>query len=242
MESLTKMIKTVWLAPILLVGGLTACASSQFGTAPGVSVVRYDALPLPQLADLTALDRPYLVGPFDKLTIDVFGIPELQNREIQVDASGRLSFPLIGSIEVSGKAPSEIEGAIEELLRGKFIRNPQVTVNLQETISKVVTVSGEVKKPGLFPVIGRMTLMRAIATAEGTTEFAKKAEVVVFRTVGGKEYAGLYDLGAIQRGNYADPEIFANDVVSVGDSAARRRFRDILTASPLLAPLIIAVQ
>lgn len=219
---------------------LCACASSaQFGGMQGLHVVQSQTLPPPQISDLAALDRPYRVGPFDKLSMDVFGIEELKDREFQVDASGRISFPLVGTVEASGKTPGEIENAIEERLRGKFIRNPQVTVNLKETVSQVVTVSGEVKKPGLFPVIGRMTLVRAIAAAEGTTEFAKKKEVVVFRTVEGRNYAALYDLRAIERGNYADPEIYANDVVTVGDSSSRRIFKDFLNASPLIAPLII---
>lgn len=219
---------------------LSACASSKpFGGVEGLKVVQADTLPPPQTADLAALDRPYRVGPFDKLSIDVFGIDELRDREVQVDASGRISFPLVGTIEASGRTPGEIEAAIKERLRKNYLRNPQVTVNLKETVSQVVTIGGEVKKPGLFPVVGRMTLMRAIATAEGTTEFAKKKEVVVFRTTGGRNYAALYDLQAIERGNYPDPEIYANDVVIVGDSTARRVFRDILNGAPLLAPLII---
>ena len=65
-------------------------------------------------------------------------------------------------------------------------------------------------------------------------------DVLVFREVGGQKFVGVYNLGAIRRGNYADPEIFPNDVVVVGDSPQRRMFKDILQASPLLTtPLII---
>ncbi|MGK6323009.1 polysaccharide biosynthesis/export family protein [Sphingomonas sp. DT-51] len=228
----------VALAPALLM--VSGCAGpTQFGGVQDLHVVQSQTLPPPQTADLAALDRPYRVGPFDKLSIDVYGINELRDREIQVDASGRISFPLVGTVEVSGRTPGEIEDAIEGRLRTNFIRNPQVTVNLKETVSQVVTIGGEVKKPGLFPVIGRMTLMRAIATAEGTTEFARKKEVVVFRVTGGQKYAALYDLRAVERGNYPDPEIYANDVIIVGDSPARRIFKDFLNASPLIAPLII---
>jgi polysaccharide export outer membrane protein len=123
------------------------------------------------------------------------------------------------------------------------VRDPQVTVNLKETVSQVITVDGQVKRPGLYPVIGKMTLMRAVATAEGTAEFAKLEDVVIFRTVKGQQLAALYDLKAIRRGNYGDPEVFANDVIVVGDSQARRLFRDALQIVPLLTtPLIIALQ
>jgi polysaccharide biosynthesis/export protein len=66
---------------------------------------------------------------------------------------------------------------------------------------------------------------------------------VIFRTVKGQQLAALYNLKAIRRGNYQDPEVFANDVVVVGDSQARRLFKDALQFVPLLTtPLVIALQ
>jgi polysaccharide biosynthesis/export protein len=236
------MKKTVFsMLPFLL---LTACAGpSALGGAKGTTIVQGDTLPEPDRTDLFAESRPYLIGPFDKLTIDVFGIEELTQKEVQTDASGRISFPLAGIIEAAGRTPGEIELEIEQRLRSRFVRDPQVTVNLKETVSQVVTVDGQVKKPGLYPVVGKMTLMRAVATAEGTAEFAKLDDVVIFRTVKGQQLAALYNLDAIRRGNYNDPEIFANDVVVVGDSKARRLFKDALQIVPLLTtPLIIALQ
>jgi polysaccharide export outer membrane protein len=233
------------LAPLaLILGTLAGCAGSgALGGGQNIKVMSDTALPPPTRADLFADSRPYLVGPFDKLTIDVFGIDELSQREVQTDASGRISFPLAGVVEAAGRTPGEIEEIIEERLRNRFVRDPQVTVNLKETVSQVITVDGQVKEPGLYPVVGRMTLMRAVATAKGTAEFAKLDDVVVFRTVDGQQLAALYNLKAIRRGNYDDPEVFANDVVIVGDSQARRLFKDALQIVPLLTtPLIIALQ
>ena len=222
---------------------LSGCVSHQLGGDPEVRVVDTTKLPAPSRADVQSDERPYLVGPFDKLTIDVFGISELSQREVQTDASGRLSFPLVGTLEVSGHTPSEIEQMIRDRLRGSYVRNPQVTVNLKETVSQVITVDGEVREPGLYPVIGRMTLMRAVATAKGVAQFAKLDDVVVFRTVGGQRYAALYNLKAIRRGAYTDPEVFANDVVVVGDSQSRRLFASFVQLAPLLSgPLIVALQ
>lgn len=228
----------------LLAACLAGCASNQpVGLAPGMNVVSTEGLPAPTRDDLQTAGRPYLIGPFDKLTIDVFGIEDLSKKEIQTDASGRISFPLVGVVEAAGLTPGELAKAIEDRLRGRYVRNPQVTVNLEETVSQVITVDGQVSKPGLYPVIGQMTLMRAIATAGGASEFAKLEDVVIFRTVSGKKYAGLYNLKAIRRGNYPDPEVFSSDVVIVGDSAARRLFKDILQASPLLTtPIVVLAQ
>ena len=221
----------------------TGCASKTppLQNTASLTVVQQGALPAPTRMDLAGESRPYLVGPFDKLKIDVFGIEEMSEREAQVDASGRISFPLVGSVEVAGLTPFEVEDELERRLAQNYVRNPHVPVNLEETVSQVVTVDGQVMKPGLYPVVGRMTLMQTIATAEGATEFAKLDDVVVFRNAGGKRYAALYNLGAIRRGYYDDPEMYAGDVVVVGESRARRLFRDVLAAAPLLTAPIIAV-
>ncbi len=221
--------------------GVAGCAGkARIGGAQDLTVLDRNQLPTPTVGDLGASDRPYRVGPFDRLLVDVFGSEDLSKKEIQVDASGRMSFPLIGTVEVAGKTPNEVEILMESLLtRGRFVRNPQVTVNLKEIVSQTVTIGGEVREPGVYPVLGRMTLIRGIATAKGVTEFSKKSEVLVFRTVGGKDYVAIYDIGAIQRGVYGDPEIYANDVVMVGDSQARRLFRDFLQTTPLLAPAVL---
>lgn len=231
-------------SPLLALFLLSACAGpGSLGGSQNITVMESSELPAPDRSDLLAESRPYLIGPFDKLMIDVFGIEELSKKEVQTDASGRISFPLAGVIEAAGKTPGEIEEEIEGRLRSRYVRDPQVTVNLQETVSQVITVDGQVKKPGLYPVVGKMTLMRAVATAEGTAEFAKLDDVVIFRTVKGQQLAALYNLKAIRRGNYQDPEVFANDVVVVGDSQARRLFKDALQIVPLLTtPLIIALQ
>jgi polysaccharide biosynthesis/export protein len=224
----------------------TGCAGSGLKTVAGgssVTVVEASDLPAPERGDIVGEDRPYLIGPFDKLIIDVFGIEELSKKEVQTDASGRISFPLAGVIGAAGKTPAEIEEVLEQRLAGAYVRNPQVTVNLKETVSQVVTVDGQVREPGLYPVIGRMTLMRAVATAKGTAEFAKLDDVVVFRTVKGQKLAALYNLKSIRRGTYQDPEIFANDVVVVGDSSARRLFKDALQILPAITtPIILLLR
>jgi polysaccharide biosynthesis/export protein len=228
----------------LMISLLASCAGSRvLGGAESVKVISGTDLPQPARADLIAQDRPYLIGPFDKLTIDVFGIEELSTKEVQTDASGRISFPLAGVVEAAGRTPAEVEEILEQRLRMGFVRDPQVTVNLKETVSQVITVDGQVREPGLYPVIGRMTLIRAVATAKGTDEFAKLDDVVVFRTVNGQQYAALYNLKSIRRGGYPDPEVFANDVVVVGDSASRRLFKNVLQVAPLLtSPIILLLQ
>jgi len=222
-----------------LVLALAGCASAPKGLSPDIKMIGQTDLPPPTRADQVAVSRPYLVGAFDKLKIDVFGVEDLQ-KEVQADASGKFSFPLIGTVDAAGSTPGEISEVIEQRL-ARYVRNPQVTVNLVDTVSQVITVEGEVNKPGLYPVVGNMTLVRAVATAGGVGELAKLDDVVVFRTIEGQRYAALYNLKSIRAGNYVDPAIYANDVVIVGQSSARRLFRDILAATPLLTTPIVVL-
>lgn len=198
------------------------------------------SLPPPNRNDLTAADRPALIGPLDTVEVDVFNVPDL-SRELQVDASGRIAMPLAGTIDARGRTAEELAQAITGALRARYVRNPEVVVNIKSSVSQVVTIDGQVTEPGLYPVTNQMTLMRAIASAKGFSEFARQEDVVILRTVEGQHMAGLYDVAAIRRGAYDDPPIYANDVIVVGDSPQRRLFRDFVSLSPLLAGPLIAV-
>lgn len=226
----------------LLAVALTACAGHDpLVSTPKLTVVQNEAsLPAPDRNDLTAADRPSLIGPLDTLQVDVFNVPEL-SREMQVDASGRISMPLAGTIDARGKTANELANAVEAALRGRYVRDPDVTVNIKSSVSQVVTIDGQVVEPGLYPVTNQMTLLRALASAKGLSEFAKQDDVVILRTVQGRKMAGVYNIQAIKRGAYDDPAIYANDIVVVGDSPQRRMFRDFVSLAPLLAAPLIAV-
>ncbi|HEX8553573.1 MAG TPA: polysaccharide biosynthesis/export family protein [Sphingomonas sp.] len=222
----------------------SGCAGrEQLSSTARLTVVPGEAaLPAPNRADLTAPDRPSLIGPLDTIEVAVFNIPEL-GREMQVDASGRISMPLVGTVDARGKTAGELARAIEEALRGRYVRNPEVTVNIKSSVSQVVSIDGQVVEPGLYPVTNQMTLLRAVASAKGLSEFARQDDVVILRTVDGRRMAGLYNIDAIRRGAYDDPAIYANDVVVVGDSPQRRLFRDFVSLAPLLAaPLVAFLQ
>jgi polysaccharide export outer membrane protein len=207
-----------------------------------LKVIEASSLPAPVRDDLVAQGRASLIGPLDTLGIDVFGVPEL-SREVQVDSGGSISIPLIGTLDARGKTSLELARAIETALRGRYVRDPKVTVNVKSSVSQVVAVDGQVSNPGLYPVTNQMTLGRAIAAAKGVSEFAKMDDVVILRTVNGQRMAGLYNLTSIRRGLYADPAIYPNDMIIVGDSPARRMFKDFVALTPLLAvPLIAAIQ
>lgn len=235
------LMRKICLA-LLGFAALAGCAHQQpMVSTEQLTVLQNSAeLPAPERRDLTAGDRPSLIGPLDTIQIDVFNVPDL-SREVQVDAGGQIALPLIGTIDARGRTAHELAQKIEGSLRGRYVRNPDVTVNIKSSVSQVVTIDGQVVEPGLYPVTNQLTLLRAIASAKGLSEFAKQDDVVILRTVDGHKMAGLYNIDAIRRGAYADPAIYANDVVVVGDSPTRRRFRDLVSVAPLLAAPLIAI-
>ena len=229
----------VLLAAALLCG----CARQvPLRSTPQLQVTHDQALPVPARTDLVAEGRDSLIGPLDTLVIDVFNVPEL-SREVQVDPGGSISLPLIGTVDARGKTSVELARAVEAAFKRAYVRDPQVTISVKSSVSQVVAVDGQVTEPGLYPVTNQMTLGRAIASAKGLSEFAKLDDVVILRTVNGQRMAGLYNMTAIRRGAYADPAVYPNDMIVVGDSPARRLFKDFVSVTPLLAgPLIALIQ
>lgn len=202
---------------------------------PGIEIAELSALPAPE-TDETAIVRPQ-----DSLRIDVLGFPEL-SRELQVTANGTFPFPLIGTVDASGKEPMAIAQDIADRLRGPYVVDPVVTVDVLEQPGRLMTLGGEVARPGRYPVFGRMSLLEAVATGGGTTDTAKLKEVIIFRQVGGQRYIGVYDLGAIQRGNYGDPTVYPGDIIQIGESPALRRLQAITSLAPLITSPIILLD
>lgn len=229
----------VTLTALLLASCAYGPSGGKIGETGQVRVVSTASLPEPTAAETIGQTRSYLIGPSDVLVIDVLGIEQMADREIAVDNAGRISIPLAGSIAAAGNTPEELATLIAAHLRDNYMRDPQVSVNVKEANSQFVTVDGQVLEPGNYPIRGDMTLTRAVASAKGLAEFAKQDDVIVLRTVEGQRYAGVYNLAAIRRGNYPDPEVYANDLVVVGDSVALRRLKDLITIVPALtSPLI----
>lgn len=221
---------------------LCGCASERFVGRPGLQVVAEAQLPAPTRSDITLQQRrEYVIAPADRLTLDVFGVTEL-TRTVQVDPNGMFTLPLVGTVQAAGKTPAEVAATIADQLRARYMRDPQVAVNA-ETINQNVTIEGQVRTPGAYPVLGRTTLMQALARAQGLAEDANSRYVVVFRRVNNQKMAALYDVRAIRQGMYDDPEIYANDVITVGESQSRRVFGLVFqTAALLTAPLLAIVR
>jgi polysaccharide export outer membrane protein len=208
------------LGAALLLGG---CASA--------SVAPADAQLPPPTAEV-ATQPEYHIGPFDKLKVTVFGVEALSG-EVQVDGAGMVSLPLIGNIVAFNKTSFELSQVIEAAYRERYIREPSVSVLVTDPRSQRIIVNGSVDSPGVFPVLGEVTLMQAIALAKGVQETANKRNIVVLRTVDGRSMAAGFDLAAIETGAVADPVIYPGDTIIVDTDRARRLVRDLSAAGGL---------
>lgn len=197
-------------------------------------------VPVPAASAAATPDPRYLMNPLDVIRIDVFGEPELSLRDLPIGTDGRIVMPMVGPIEAAGLTTQQLTDRLKEALN-RYLRNPQVSVNVTEYVSQVVTVSGAVNRPGRFQAPGRVTLMQAVALGGGIGDFGKLSEVVVFREENGQQFVARFDLGAIQNGQAADPVIRSGDTVVVGYSNARRLFRDVLSVLPFAAGVFVAV-
>jgi len=126
--------------------------------------------------------KSYIIGPEDILLIRVWREPELSNA-VQVRPDGKITMPLIGEIQASGETPeglkTKIVGALQE-----YILKPDVYVSLQSVQSRKYYITGEVNRPGTYPLVVPVTIMQALSNAGGFREFANTKKITVLR--GGK--------------------------------------------------------
>lgn len=156
----------------------------------------------------------YKIGVGDLLQIEVYEEEDL-TKEVRVLTDGYISFPLLGSIKVSGLTVTKLEEQITRLLAEQYLVNPQVTVFVKEFSD--IFVFGEVKKPGSFPLYGRLTVFEAITLAGGFTEVANPSKVRVIRNENGQETSFEVNVERItKKGNVSeDIELRAGDRVIV---------------------------
>lgn len=187
---------------------------------------------LPAAPVIGSLD--YRVGPMDVLDIEVFGSAEL-TRSVRIAAGGEFTLPLVGPVQAQGKTVSELQVELAKRLAEKYIENPQVTVFVKEYMSQRVTVEGAVKNPGIYSLTGRTSLLQIMALSGGLDQDANPGGIIVYRTLGDKRHAAVFDLRKVRNGELIDPEILGNDMVVIDYSGTRSNLRDFLMATPIMA-------
>ena len=122
---------------------------------------------------------PYTIGPGDVLSINVYNEPEVTGK-VPVRPDGVISVPLIGDIQASGQTPDRLQNTITQKLT-EYVKEPSVTVVVEEMNSRQYNVLGQVQHPGSFPLARPTRVLDALAQAGGLGEFAKTSKIYVLR-------------------------------------------------------------
>jgi protein involved in polysaccharide export with SLBB domain len=155
------------------------------------------------------------LGPGDVFEVRVFGEKDL-TAKYQVGPDGTVRFPFLGVIMVGEKEADSVAREIAQGLKnGKFLLDPQVSVFVEQSNSKRISVIGAVAKPGTFPIIPGMTVVQAVSNAGGFTPLASKDDTVVTRRVKGKLERYRISVSEVTRGNADDFHLRAGDLVFV---------------------------
>jgi len=153
-----------------------------------------------------------VISPGDTLAVDVFQVDTL-DATVQVDNSGSISLALVGSVPAAGKTITALEADLEARYGARYLQRPDITVAMKDSVGQRVTVDGEVRKAGIYPLAGQATLLQVIATAGGFNDIGDPDKVYVFRAYGSEQLVAQYSVSAIRSGKRGDPRIYGGDVV-----------------------------
>lgn len=197
-------------------------------------VAAYSVIPAISANANTAV-ADYRIGPLDTIDVTIYQEPDLSAKALQVDAAGQIALPLVGTVQAMGKTPAELSRELEHLFGTNYLRNPQVTVTVAASVSQKVSIQGEVKEPGVYPLSGPTTLLGVLSMAKGESEVASLKQVVVFRDINGQRMGATFDVASIRKGQAADPAIQGNDLIVVGASGAKKFWRNVVNAAPVFS-------
>jgi polysaccharide biosynthesis/export protein len=173
--------KQFWIAAILAVASGGAGVSTQ-GPAPTAGLRPASDPATPSAAPLPP---GYLIGPEDVLAI-LFWRDKDMSADVVVRPDGKISLPLINDVDVAGLSPDQLRERLTQVA-SKFIPDPSLTVVVKEIHSRKVFITGNVGKPGAYPLSGDMNVVQLIALAGGLAEYADAKNIVVMRNDGGTQ-------------------------------------------------------
>ena len=135
----------------------------------------------------------------------------------EIDPSGKLTFPLIGEIQVAGLEVDKLREELTLRLK-KYLVDPQISISRAEDTGKSISVLGRVMKPGIYDFAPGSTLMRLISTAGGFAESANRKKIKIVRLVGGEKKVIVINTSDIINGNTDDPKIESGNIIFVPET------------------------
>jgi polysaccharide biosynthesis/export protein len=135
--------------------------------------------PAKPMATPASVSDTYKLGPDDVIYVRVWREPDLSG-QLAIRPDGKITMPLINEVKASGLTPAQLSDTLTQAL-SKFVNNPQVMVAVQAVRSQRYFMSGEINRPGAYPLASPTTIFEAITMAGGFREFAGKSKVTIIR-------------------------------------------------------------
>lgn len=139
----------------------------------------------------------YVIGPEDILQVVFWRDKEL-SAEVVVRSDGKITLPLLNEVPAAGLTPEQLRERVLEEAR-RYVEEPTATIIVRQMNSRKVFITGQVHKPGHYPLLSPMTVMQLIATAGGLTEYAKGEKIVILRFERGREGGYRFNYNQVLR-------------------------------------------
>ncbi len=185
-------MKKIMISPTILILWLAA-ASAPAGNGQKPPVVQPASKALP-----ATVDPDFVIGAEDVLEIGVWKEPDI-SRSVPVRPDGKISLPLLNDVQAAGLTPMQLQAKITDELK-KFITDPRVSVIVTQINSRRVYVMGEVLRPGPIYMLPDMTVLQALSSAGGFTQFAKLKGIYVLRIEKGRQITFPFNYKEVIRG------------------------------------------
>jgi polysaccharide biosynthesis/export protein len=217
-EKIDHMGKTPWaglalLALAILVPGFARAqqSSEKVQKTDQVLLARTGTVTKSVPSSITP-DPNYVIGPEDLLDISVWKEPEL-TRSVPVRPDGKISLPLLSDVQAAGQTPTQLATHVTEGLK-RYVTDPQVTVIVTAINSQRIYLLGEVTRVGAYPLLPGMTILQALSSAGGPTQYARLQKIYVLREGEGGQTKFPFNYKEFLKGK--NPE--QNVALKVGDT------------------------
>jgi len=178
MAGVSRLLPAAALSLCLACGARGPAVTTDLGQLSNPAATEYNALEVAELngkfneAFTAAPDyQDYVIGGGDLIQISIFDAPDLST-ETRVGARGGVTLSLLGTVTIAGLSVREAEQHVERLYREKYLQDPHVTIFVREQFGSKITMLGALKKPGAYDYYARLSLMDALAMAEGLSDAA----------------------------------------------------------------------
>lgn len=159
-----------------------------------------------------ATPADYVIGPDDALDVIVWRDKDM-SASVIVRPDGRITLPLVNDIQAAGLTPDQLRESVKTAV-ARFVTDPSVTIVVRQINSRKVFVTGQVNKPGPYPLSDTMTVLQMLALAGGLGEYANGKEILVMRTERGQTQSFKFNYKDVSRGK----NLQQNIVLRPGDT------------------------